>query len=43
MVSVKRLVDRVEERTCVKDTNIGQELLKTIEDLEYLFENYEKY
>ena len=43
IVSVKRLVDRVEERTCVKETNIGQELLKTIEDLEYLFENYEKY
>ncbi|QSR11918.1 fructose-1,6-bisphosphatase [Lactococcus sp. LG606] len=43
IVSVKRLVDRVEERTCVKDTNIGQELLKTIDDLEYLFENYEKY
>jgi len=43
IMSVKRLVEQVAKRKRVKDTNIGQQLLKNIEDLEYLFEHYEKY
>lgn len=37
IVSVKRLVDVIPDRTKVRDTNIGQKLLEDIKDLEYLF------
>lgn len=43
IVSAKRLVEEVSHRKRVKDTNIGEELLKNIEDLKYLFAHYEKY
>lgn len=43
IISVKRLVEEVEERKRVKDTNIGQELLENIKDLEVLFEDYDRY
>lgn len=43
MISVKRLVDKVETRQRVRDTNIGQQLLKDIADLEILYDNYDRY
>lgn len=43
IISVKRLVEEVDQRKRVKDTNIGKELLENIKDLESLFANYEKY
>lgn len=43
IVSVKRLVDRVENRTRVKETTVGEKLQKEIADLEELFKNYERY
>ncbi|MGY3730274.1 fructose-1,6-bisphosphatase [Lactococcus termiticola] len=43
MITVKRLVDKVDRRQRVKDTTIGQQLLEEIKDLEYLYANYEKY
>src|SRR5699024_716738 len=43
IVSVKRLVDRVEDRTRVKETTVGERLQKEIADLEELFKNYERY
>ncbi|XJS09911.1 fructose-1,6-bisphosphatase [Aerococcaceae bacterium WGS1372] len=43
IVSVKRLVDRVEHRIRVKETTIGEKLQKEISDLEELFKNFERY
>lgn len=43
IVSVKRLVDRVEHRMTVKETTIGEKLQKEIYDLEILFKNFERY
>lgn len=42
ILSKKRLVERVEERTTVESTNIGRELLAEMQALEVLYENYEK-
>ncbi|HEY0221780.1 fructose-1,6-bisphosphatase [Lactovum miscens] len=41
IISANRLVEQVEEPVRVKDTNIGQSLMKNIADLEYLFEKYD--
>ncbi|GAB2025418.1 fructose-1,6-bisphosphatase [Lactovum odontotermitis] len=41
IVSSIRLVDQVENRKRVKDTNIGQKLQEDIKDLEYLYEHME--
>ncbi|MGX7092251.1 fructose-bisphosphatase class III [Hutsoniella sourekii] len=43
VVSLRRLVDRVDNRTLVKETTIGDRLAKEIEDLNFLYMNYEKY
>lgn len=43
IVSIKRLVDRADNRMRVKETTIGERLQKEIADLEELFANYERY
>ncbi|WP_442774182.1 fructose-1,6-bisphosphatase [Lactococcus hircilactis] len=43
MISVKRLVDQVTERKRVRDTHVGQQLLKDIEDLEALYAHFDRY
>lgn len=42
VISLKRLVERVPKRTLVKDTTIGSQLKLQIEDLNYLYQHYEK-
>lgn len=41
--STKRLIERVEDRTTVESTNIGQKLAEEMAALEKLYQNYEKY
>lgn len=40
---IKRLVEEVAERTLVKQTDNGKELLKEIEDLHYLYHHFDEY
>ncbi|KAF1304020.1 fructose-1,6-bisphosphatase [Candidatus Enterococcus willemsii] len=42
ILSKKRLIERVENRTTVESTNIGRELLEEMQALEVLYKNYEK-
>lgn len=43
IVSTKRLVDKASKRVKVKNTNVGKQLQKEIEDLKYLFKHYSDY
>lgn len=43
IIFIKRLVEEVAERTLVKQTDNGKELLKEIEDLHYLYHHFDEY
>ncbi|MGT2887571.1 fructose-bisphosphatase class III [Streptococcus didelphis] len=43
IIFIKRLVEEVEERTLVKDTDNGKKLLNEIADLYYLYQHFEDY
>lgn len=43
VLSTKRLVEKVENRTTVSQTNIGKQLIRERDALQYLNENYSKY
>lgn len=42
ILSTKRLVEKVKERTTVKQTNTGQKILEEMATLEVLYQNYHK-
>lgn len=43
IIFIKRLVEEVAERTLVKQTDNGKELLKEIEGLHYLYHHFDEY